>query len=358
LGDRYSLALLLGQVAGLALAERDYRRLPALCPTGPGRVPSAVSIVVPARNEEAQLPALLASLQSLVGVESEIIVVDDNSTDGTASVALEAGCTVIHAGPLRSGWTGKSHACAAGAAAARHDWLLFTDADTQHAPESLRAAVTAAEALGADLLSLMPRQECRTFWERLLLPYAYALYFAGVWWPNAPGGQAVANGQYMLFRRDAYMRSGGHTAVRASVIEDVALAGTLSRAGLRVVLVRGEWAVSVRMYGGLMSIWEGFSKNAFRFLLNAPISGAGTALLGIALLSAAPAARRGGAGWLRSSLLLLPAAGLVPWYRRFGVNPLHTLLFPLAAVVFQAIALDSMRRTALRGATRWKGRSY
>jgi chlorobactene glucosyltransferase len=338
------------------LAARNYRALPEL-----QNVVSAasdpVSIIIPARNEAADLPALLQSLHQLRYSDYEVVVVDDGSLDGTGEIAASHGARVIRVEGPDAGWTGKSFACWTGARATRGAWLLFTDADTIHGPDSLAAAVGEASIRRAGLLSLLPRQRCETFWERLLLPYAYALYFTGNVAVNKPGGNPVANGQYLLFRRHDYDRIGGHAAVRDSIIEDVALARLAARSGVHVVLMRAEKYLQVRMYQDLGGLWEGFAKNSFRFIAVSPRTGVLTVLAAIAFLAAFPEALRR-SGVLRLALLLTPAFSLLPWQRRFGVPPPFAFLYPLAALVFQAIALDSIRRTHTRRGTTWKGRRY
>jgi chlorobactene glucosyltransferase len=347
------------RVAVLGLASRNYTRIPRLPLADAGREDEElVSIIVPARNEAARLPQLLTSLRALEYARTELIVVDDESSDATAEIATRYGCTVVGIEHPQRGWTGKNNACHAGAHVATGRWLLFTDADTCHRPDSLKRAVSLANHSGADLVSLLTAQHCRTFWERLLLPYAYCLYFVGVMRPNLPHGQALANGQYMLFRAETYRRIGGHESVRESIIEDVTLGSEVSAHGGTVLLVRGEDAVSVRMYGDLHGIWEGFSKNAFRFLLHAPLTGLLTGACAVSLLGVFPQIARSKRWTSRALLLFSPALALAPWYRRFGVPLLYATFYPLAAIVFQLIALDSMRRTIFRGTTTWKGRQY
>ncbi|PZS10287.1 MAG: hypothetical protein DLM70_00665, partial [Chloroflexi bacterium] len=222
------------------LSWRNYRRMPHLdeslrCENFP-----SVSIVIPARNEESRLPALLRSLAALDYPDLEVVVVDDQSIDGTARVARDFGVRVIEGAEAPSGWTGKCWACWQGAAMTTGTYLLFTDADTVHGTRSLTRAIQAATSRRAALLSLLPRHRCETFWERLLVPYAYALYFAG-----GRRGTGIANGQYMLFEGDAYQRTGGHRAVRGSLVEDVDIASRIANAGERVLLLRAERDVSV-----------------------------------------------------------------------------------------------------------------
>ena len=134
-----------------------------------------VSIIVPARNEEASLSACLESLVSQSGVLFEIIVVDDGSTDRTRAIAESfPGVRVIDPAPLPPGWTGKNNAVVAGARAAKGKWLLFTDADTVHLPGSLARAIAEAEHHHADLLSYSPEQEVHGFWERAVMPVIFA----------------------------------------------------------------------------------------------------------------------------------------------------------------------------------------
>jgi chlorobactene glucosyltransferase len=326
----------------------------------------SVSVIVPARNEEHTLPRLLGSLRSLDYPLYEVIVVDDDSTDATARVAAAHGARVVAAGPLPDGWVGKPHACQAGAGAARNGWLLFTDADTCHDRASLSASMALVMAHDLDALSVFCGQRCEGYWERLLLPFAYRHFFAGVSSraANDPARrEALANGQYLLISREAYERIGGHAAVRASIVEDVAIARVIKRAGLRFRILRAERLVEVRMYRGLAEIRGGFAKNSVRFLADDP--GRGARVLASTLLDGAvlPLVMT---GVLRRDRLLIAsglgswaiaASGMRPWLRVFGVPSRYALLQPLASVVFQTITLAGI--TAMRrGGTQWKGRRY
>src|SRR3989442_2760127 len=168
-----------------------------------------VSVIVPARNEEACLGACLESLLAQGGVSSEIIVVNDASTDRTGEIARSfSGVKVIDPGPLPPGWTGKNNALAAGTQQARGEWLLFTDADTIHRPGSLARSFAEAKQQGAALLSYSPEQEVHGFWEKAIIPVIFAELAARydpsrVRDPASP--VAAANGQYLLISRDAYL---------------------------------------------------------------------------------------------------------------------------------------------------------
>src|SRR5882762_10720510 len=180
-----------------------------------------VSIIVPARNEEASLGNCLESLTAQTGVGFEIIVVDDGSTDRTREIAQSfAKVRVISAGPLPDGWTGKNNAVIAGAKEGRAQWLLFTDADTVHLPGSLARALAEAKREGADLLSYSPEQAAVTFAERAVMPVIFA-ELAAKYPPQRVREQnsriAAANGQYLLVRREAYDAVGGHAAVATEI---------------------------------------------------------------------------------------------------------------------------------------------
>jgi glycosyltransferase involved in cell wall biosynthesis len=342
------------------MADRNYRALPLLeaCREIGPRARGHVSIIVPARNESGSLDLLLKSLERVNYPDYDVTVVDDCSFDGTALIAEDARVRTIKVKHLPKGWVGKSFACWTGAQATKGEWLLFTDADTVHGPETLGLSLCMADSFQAGLTSLLARQRCETFWERLLLPYAYALYFAGASGVNTKPGRALANGQYMLFRRSEYERIGGHRAVAGSLIEDVALASLSESHGVRLVLARAEKHLEVRMYSSLRSLWEGFTKNSFRMVLHSPRSGMLTVLASLSFLSAFPRGMRSRSTTHRFVVLATPTFCLLPWVRRFGAPWGYAALYPLAAFVFQVLALDSIRRTVVGQSAVWKGRRY
>jgi glycosyltransferase involved in cell wall biosynthesis len=224
-----------------------------------------VSVIVPARNEEASLGACLESLVSQDGIDFEILVVDDGSTDHTRAIAESfPGVRVIQPGPLPEGWTGKNNAVAAGAREAQGEWLLFTDGDTVHKPGSLAKAMAEAKKQKADLLSYSPEQEVHGFWERAVMPVIFA-ELARKYPPSRmsdPASKlAAANGQYILVSRAVYYAVGGHAAVAGSLLEDVALAQKIKAAGYRISFRYGGDAVRTRMYRSFRQLREGWTKN-------------------------------------------------------------------------------------------------
>ena len=228
-----------------------------------------VSIIVPARNEEANIAACLESLAIQTGVPFEIIVVDDHSTDRTQDIAGSFSprydnVRVIEAAPLPANCTGKNNAVSTGARAARGEWLLFTDADTVHLPGSLARAVAEAKEFNADMLSYSPEQIAVSFWEMAILPVVFA-ELARQYPPTKvsdPNSSiAAANGQYILIRREAYDAIGGHAAVANEILEDVALARLVKQSGRKLRFRYAADAVRTRMYRNFAQLREGWTKN-------------------------------------------------------------------------------------------------
>jgi len=247
-----------------------------------------VSVIIPARNEQASLGTCLESLvaQSVLGFE--IIVVNDHSTDRTGEIAASLpGVHVIEAGPLPQGWTGKNNAVVWGAREAKGEWLLFTDADTVHLPGSLAGALAEAKENQLEMLSYSPEQIAVTFWEMAILPAVFA-ELARQYPPSKVSDPAspiaAANGQFILIRRDTYDAVGGHAAVAGNILEDVALARRVKGSGRKMRFRYAADAVRTRMYRNFPQLREGWTKN-------------------LALLFPKP-------GWLAVKLLLL---WIFPW---------------------------------------------
>jgi len=329
----------------------------------PDVVRPEVSIIVPARNEEASLGDCLHSLTAQTGVSYEIIVVDDGSADRTRKIAGSfAGVRVISPGPLPAGWTGKNNAVVAGAKKARAEWLLFTDADTVHLPGSLAWALAEAKSERADLLSYSPAQVVVTSAERAVMPIVFA-ELAAQYPPHKVREQSTgviaANGQYILVRRAAYDATGGHAAVATEILEDVALARRFRSAGQRGFFRFGGDTVRTRMYRNWPQLREGWTKNlallfphpqflAFRSLI---LWVAAWATLGIAALGALS----GHVLWIGFSAVWLFVYGRILKARFSATNTLLALAF--GPPVFSYLVQRSKNAHA-NGQVSWKGRAY
>lgn len=338
-------------------ARQAFLVLPPLPPAEhpPGGPLPALSIVVPARDEAASLPRLLASLAAVdYPGPLEVVVVDDQSTDATAAVAAAHGARVVSLAGPPPGWAGKPHASHRGAEAATGDWLLFTDADTVHAPDAAARAVRAALANGWDGLSAFPGQATHGPLDGAALMAAFAGLFAG--WPR---GRPLLNGQLVLISRAAYERAGGWAAVAGALQDDLAMARHLAAAGVRVPVLRAPDAVAVHMYADAAELWSGLRRiGAGTLGLAGPGALATGLLVGVAALPAADVARAAGgrASWRRAALSWLAvAAGFVPWARDFG-GARRALLAPVGAAIVAAAATLGVLRRALGGGTTWKGR--
>lgn len=326
-----------------------------------------VSIIVPARNEAHNLPALLASLRALDPPPAEVVVVDDHSTDGTGELARAAGATVVTPPPLPPGWLGKPWACHAGAQAATGELLLFTDADTVHAPDSLARAVGRLRTAGADLLSVTPTHVVVAAWEKLQGVFQLLLLLAcAAGDPRARGERRWSIGQYLLFTRAAYDRLGGHPAVRHRVAEDLAFARMVAEAGGRYELLVGEGVMRVRMYPeGLGGFWRGWRRNVREGMA---ASGAGGVLemvavigwlLGVPLWGAAAVAA---GAWSQAALFgaayLVTAVEVARRQRQVGELPWWgALAFPLPVALLCAITAAATLDRVRRAPVRWRGRS-
>jgi chlorobactene glucosyltransferase len=344
-----------------------------------------VSIIVPARNEERNLPTLLPSLlnQTYPADRYEVIVVDDQSTDGTAAILAEAAARdprlrVLRGEPLPDGWKGKPHAMMQGAAAAHGDWLLFTDADTIHHPAALLSALADAYAHQADLYTIQPDLIMDGIAERLIMPIA-AMGIAATYSlkevndPHSP--IAIANGQYILVRRAVYDAVGGIAAVRAAIAEDQAFGKLVKRQGYRLYLTIGTELMRVRMYTNLAEVWEGWGKNVVLSMRSEPFnavrqlaaltSGGVLPFLlaggyGLRLLGATGAARdRARWGLALSLAQIVPLLLLKRRVDRWLGLPLGwTFTYPLGMALFTLILLNSLRRLLTGQGVTWKGRSY
>ena len=236
-----------------------------------------VSAVVPARNEEPVIAACVESLARQAEI-AQILVVNDQSSDGTAEIVRQCmketpKLRLIEAGRLPEGWVGKNHALWVGVAQATSPWLLFTDADAVHGANSVARALEIAQKLQAALVSFSPEQISRTWYEKALIPFIYLrlarkFSYDRVNDPASP--MAAANGQFLLIRRDVYDAMGGHQAVAGEVLEDLAIALRVKRAGRRIWFGSGKGLVRTRMYRSFEAMWEGWKKNLYRLMGGTP----------------------------------------------------------------------------------------
>lgn len=326
-----------------------------------------VSVIIPARNEEASLAACLQSLVEQTGIVFEIIVVDDNSSDHTHEIAQSfAGVRIVTPPDLPAGWTGKNNALVAGAGCARGAWLLFTDADTVHLPGSLARSVEEATSRGAALLSYSPRQEVRGFWERATMPVIFS-ELARAYPPSRVSDPnsavAAANGQYLLVSREAYNSVGGHAAVATSLLEDVALARTVKCTGRKIYFRYGGDAVRTRMYRSFSQLQEGWTKN-LALLFPEPLRLAGIRLAeftlicgGVALAILAAAQREPFIAFLAGSGTLVLYTLFLHRISRAHFSWLSNVLAIFGLPLFSYL-LSHSRLSHKQGSVAWKGRVY
>ncbi|HEX7854545.1 MAG TPA: glycosyltransferase [Sphingobium sp.] len=331
----------------------------------PVKWPSVVA-VVPARDEADVIARSIGSLaaQDYLG-SFRIILVDDGSSDGTAGIAEGLSSdrlTILRGAALAPGWTGKLWAVSQGiSTSGEADYLWLTDADIEHAPDTLRSLVTRAEGHSLTLVSLMAKLRCETLAERALVP-AF-IYFFQMLYPfaraNAPTGQAAAAGGCMLVRRDALERAGGIGMIRGALIDDCAFGALMKRQG-RIWIGLTDRSRSIRPYDGFGPIAAMISRSAYAQLDYSPLKLAGT-LAGLALVYGVPpvigltgdgAARA--TGLLTWALMALSFQPMLRFYRR---SPLWGLALPLIATFYACCTLLSgWQHWRGRGGT-WKGRA-
>jgi len=243
----------------------------------PAIIPGSVTAIVPARNEEAVIATCIESLGCQSEI-SEILVVDDQSMDGTADVVRKLmkkfpQLRLVESGSLPEGWVGKNHALWVGVQKARGEWLVFTDADAVHQNNSVARALQIAREYDAVLVSFSPQQIAEQWYEKALIPYVYLrlakrFSYEQVNDPSSP--VAAANGQFLMIRRNIYDAIGGHPGVAGEVLEDVAIAMRVKQAGNRIWFGSGKEIVRTRMYRSFRAMWDGWKKNLYRLMGGTP----------------------------------------------------------------------------------------
>jgi glycosyltransferase involved in cell wall biosynthesis len=333
-------------------------------------------VLVPARNEEAAIGRLCADVLASEGVDVELVILDDGSTDRTAEIVREIANTdprlrLVAGNPLPAGWCGKQHACWQLARAATRDTWVFLDVDVSPAPDAVARAVAFLDASGAALVSGFPQQRTACLLDWLLLPLIHFILLGFL--PlsrsrrdNSPG-MAAGCGQFFVTRRADYERAGGHEAIRASLHDGVKLPRAYRRAGLKTDIFDATDTASCRMYERNADVWRGLSKNATEgigspaTILPFTILLAGGQILPLVLVVCGLVA-----GWRNWPWWAFPVAGaaaLLAWLPRiiesfrFRQGVASAIAHPLAVAVFLAIQWVALGRKLLGLKTAWRGRS-
>ncbi len=331
-----------------------------------------LSVIVPARNEEDCIGECLRSLASqsdavfALGMDWEILLVNDGSTDRTKEIASGIeGVTVMEARPLPKGWTGKANAVWTGAQQAKGEWLLFTDADTVHEPGNLIRAMHEAGKAKVAMLSYSPRQIVSGFWQRAVIPLVFcelALAYPPEKVSNPESTLAAANGQFILVKGEAYFAAGGHAAVAESVLEDVALARRIKRRKVGLRFRYAPDALSTRMYRSFGQMYEGWTKN-LALLFGNSLALAAWRVIDILLLIGLPVIffafyQPVMLWWV---LMALWARTLWRFYRRVARSNFPFVDCALAIFglpLFSWLLVRSWFHHTLKKRVIWKGRSY
>jgi cellulose synthase/poly-beta-1,6-N-acetylglucosamine synthase-like glycosyltransferase len=341
-----------------------------------------VSILIPARNEEHNIGNCLASLSKLDYPHFEVLVIDDRSTDKTAAIIEEFSSRDPHIRLIRNtelheGWTGKNFALFKGQSQAKGQWLLFSDADTTHAPQSLSQSVQFAQDLDLPMITLLPHLVGETFWEKLLQPIAGAILMIS--FPptkaNDPKSPvAFANGQYILIQRKLYDRIGTHEGLKGYFLEDIAMAKVAKSLGVPVRVVVTPSLYATRMYKTLAEIWHGWSR-IYYYIFEKQLLRLVLSIVGIVVVSLLPVfALFGPIGWwlvtgeLSYYALMILAMAVIQflisrfvtfqYYALTGSNPYYSLLNPLGLLIVMGILGDSIVKIYSKKGMSWRGTTY
>jgi cellulose synthase/poly-beta-1,6-N-acetylglucosamine synthase-like glycosyltransferase len=355
-------------------AAHDEPILSAADANAPGAPLPRLSVLVAAKDEEANIGTCLAGLLKQDYPDFEVIAANDRSSDRTAEIidriaARDPRVTPVHIRHLPEGWGGKNHAMHNAVARAAGEYFCFTDADCRyHDPALLRAAMRFAQRAGVDLLSVLPRLDADTFWERVVQPPAGAVMV--YWFPpgavnNPKSPTAYANGAFMLMSRDAYGRIGGHSEARSQLNEDMHFAQRAKAEGLVLKVIRGGGMYSVRMYSGLKQIWNGWTRIFYCCFGTLPKLIVSVLFLGVfsvlptvsLLLSPLAGPSAAGIALASSFAVLLQQTVLWRFYRISDTPPVWAVTYPLGAGLCLLITLNATARYAgVR--TKWRGTTY
>jgi hypothetical protein len=331
-----------------------------------------VSVLIPARNEEANIEDCVRSIAASQVDAAEIVVYNDGSTDATGTILERlrgeiGNLRVVQGVELPAGWIGKVHANYQLARAATGDLLVFVDADVRLLPTGLGRIVDVIDRYRCDILTANPRQISGTWLERLIMPMMYVTYlswlFIPLMWHTRDPRVSAGNGQVFAFRREAYDRFGGLEAIKSELVDDMAIARRAKSLGMRIVLMDGHHTATCRMYRDSPSLWRGFSKNIYEGLSGGPVVLLVVATLHVLAWVIPPVALLAGA--LGAPGVVLPGAigvGAALAQRvmislRFDQRLLDGLAYPAGVLALVAIALNSWRCSA-SGRLEWAGRVY
>jgi chlorobactene glucosyltransferase len=373
-------------LAGLIIVtwlHNQHRMEVVVTPVPPPADAPLISILVPARNEARNIQRCVSGLLAQTYPNFELIVLDDRSTDATPEMLLalsqkDPRLKVLAGEDLPEGWAGKPHALYQAARQARGEWLCFVDADTFVDSQALSSVFAKAQAIGADLFTIMTAQEVESFWERTVLPLVFTALSVG-FSPrkvNDPHRKdAIANGQFIFIKRSVYQAIGGHATLKNSIVEDKDLAVLVKRSGYRLVIADGHQVAQTRMYHSLPEMWEGWTKNIYLGLSGSPgmlLLGAAGALLNLVAALALPLWLLAGLLWWATapaSLAWLVAAEaallwgyLILWravaLRAMQIPIAYAFTIPLGAGIFAAMMLASTWKVLSGQGVTWKGRKY
>jgi len=351
--------------------QKQFKKVPEVFFSG--KKTPMISICIPARNEEFRLGPCLESFLLPHYPNYEVLVLDDQSTDGTYSLAKgfskkNKRFKILKGKPLPKGWVGKPWACHQLSLAARGEWIFFTDADTWHHPDMLIRTLRAAETFKADLVSCFTRQETVTWMEKLIIPVMIfcLISFLPARWVVCNDSFfsrfAGAGGQFLFFRRTAYEAIGGHFSVREQIVEDLNIGRRLVQEGFKLVILDGTELSWCRMYRSTREVWEGFSKNffpAFGFSIPRALGGY-FFLLAVGLLPFVLLVFTKPGSLLFESALAIVFIQLAlrlnhAW--RYHLPILSAVLHPIGCSIFVLIGFNSMKWYLGKNGGVWKNRS-
>lgn len=339
--------------------------------------PVNISVIVPARNEEKNIPQALASLLKALPMGGEVILVNDRSTDNTGMIAqriaqADSRLKVIDIAKVPDGWLGKTHAMQTGYEAAEGDYLLFTDADVFFNPGCLSRALQYCRQEGIDHLVATPLMVTMGFWERVFVCFFTVLLVSRfrIWRASKPGSRFFAGiGAFNLVNRIAYEEAGTHQAIKGEVVDDLLLGRLIKQAGGKQQVVSGERCLQVRWNEGLSGLVDGLEKNAYAGFDYRPVNAA-AGCAAVLLTTITPALQpvlliRSYSSWViiaglafslgvwLSFLILYTLAG-----RASGARRLYFLTYPLGSIILVWTIVRSMAMFRLRGGVKWRGTVY